>query len=283
MSYNSNYRNYTGPMYVVAAVLAGLVLFANLFTLQTIFSMFGSISYYGSGFYSFLYVLICLLSLAELGLMLAFSIGVFARAANETLGKIEIATAIVTGIDITIRFIMAHGYIGVTSVINYAFLIGYQICLAIVIRTRKDVIRKIWFIPGIVAGSSVLYDIVAFPGTFSYGFAGFNSFMTIILKPIVTIAFAFCLMKWAADRIQDKKAVPQTVTAAPVISKSPVTSPAETGMTITCPKCGRKLQSYEKFCSTCGTKVQEGYCYSCGSPLIAGNAFCNKCGAKVVN
>ena len=288
MSYNSDYRKNNGPIYVVAAVLAGLVLLANLFTMQTIVSMFASVRYYGS-IYIVLYIMVCLLSLAELALMLVLSITVFARASNDAIGKVELATAIVTGIDLTLRLIMANGYLTWQTAVSYAFVLGYQICFAVVIRTRKDVIRKIWFIPGIITSASLIFNLALYGESFRYAFTGFNSIMTSFIKPIVTIGFAFVVMKWASDRIQDRKttavAAPATSTAnnAPQSTTQAPAAPASSGLIVTCPNCGRRMQPHERFCMTCGTQVQSGFCYSCGAPIIAGSAFCNKCGTKVQN
>jgi cytochrome c-type biogenesis protein CcmH/NrfG/ribosomal protein L40E len=48
-----------------------------------------------------------------------------------------------------------------------------------------------------------------------------------------------------------------------------------------CVKCGKKLPTDAKFCSSCGTKVEEAaasFCRHCGTPLKPGAKFCHSCG-----
>lgn len=60
----------------------------------------------------------------------------------------------------------------------------------------------------------------------------------------------------------------------------------------TCAACGAELAEDAKFCSGCGTKVEEPEiqvveaepvppCSNCGADLEPGAAFCNQCGTKV--
>lgn len=60
-----------------------------------------------------------------------------------------------------------------------------------------------------------------------------------------------------------------------------------------CPQCGAKLLPDAKFCSKCGTTIENkpaetqtqvptsGFCAKCGSPLLVGAVCCSKCGADV--
>lgn len=61
-----------------------------------------------------------------------------------------------------------------------------------------------------------------------------------------------------------------------------------------CPECGAKLLPDAKFCSKCGTTIENepatvqtqvqtlGFCAKCGAPLLVGAVCCSKCGADVV-
>lgn len=57
-----------------------------------------------------------------------------------------------------------------------------------------------------------------------------------------------------------------------------------------CPKCNAKLKEGARFCTSCGTKVQEqtkeaqepaNVCPNCSSPLKPNARFCTKCGTKL--
>ena len=54
---------------------------------------------------------------------------------------------------------------------------------------------------------------------------------------------------------------------------------------ITCPNCGTKLQKGSKFCSECGTKIEnaEYICKNCGSKMSADGKFCSNCGTRREN
>ena len=60
----------------------------------------------------------------------------------------------------------------------------------------------------------------------------------------------------------------------------------------TCKKCGKEIDEGVKFCSSCGTAVQQaapkettekkpGYCAKCGKPVDGGVKFCPSCGTAV--
>lgn len=61
-----------------------------------------------------------------------------------------------------------------------------------------------------------------------------------------------------------------------------------------CPKCGKEMGEDARFCSQCGTMLQEPkpqptkeipqirLCQNCGSPLGPGVRFCGKCGTAAV-
>ena len=65
--------------------------------------------------------------------------------------------------------------------------------------------------------------------------------------------------------------------------------------TLTCPKCGARVEGTDLFCSGCGMSVEEikaayaqpaapaatAACPSCGAPVNAGDAFCMACGQKL--
>lgn len=49
-----------------------------------------------------------------------------------------------------------------------------------------------------------------------------------------------------------------------------------------CPKCNAELRPGARFCTKCGTKIEEQpVCTKCGAPLKPGAKFCTKCGTKV--
>lgn len=52
-----------------------------------------------------------------------------------------------------------------------------------------------------------------------------------------------------------------------------------------CLNCGAELGNEAKFCTECGTKVEERkdiiYCENCGNPMSKGSLFCSECGTKV--
>lgn len=59
-----------------------------------------------------------------------------------------------------------------------------------------------------------------------------------------------------------------------------------TDLGIKCSNCGRVNEVGKKFCSDCGSKLEEvivqtRYCGSCGAEVEAGLKFCGECGAKV--
>ena len=50
-----------------------------------------------------------------------------------------------------------------------------------------------------------------------------------------------------------------------------------------CNNCGAELASGTKFCTKCGTKVEEAqkmFCPQCGNEIMPGAKFCTKCGAR---
>ena len=284
MSYNSNYRNNNGVIYPFAVITAVLLLLENLFFLRSIIT-----SFYYLGDYlnetAFLSFVINMLSLAQLALIMALTISVFARASNRALGNIQIATAIITAIDLTFRFIAFHGSMIPYYWFTYAFLLAYQISMAVVIKTRKEVIKYTWFIPGIMAFLSIGYTVFFNSDSFRFAFesikyssdiAGLSYFMTGFLEPVITVAFAFCVMAWASHRIQDKKAAK----AQPEASANPA-AVSSAGSSRKCPNCGNALSPRDQFCSICGANVKVGFCQNCGSPVNPGDTFCEKCGARV--
>lgn len=48
-----------------------------------------------------------------------------------------------------------------------------------------------------------------------------------------------------------------------------------------CKQCGAPLESGEKFCGNCGTKIGPEVCPNCGEPLEDGEKFCGNCGVPV--
>ncbi len=57
-------------------------------------------------------------------------------------------------------------------------------------------------------------------------------------------------------------------------------------MTVYCKNCGNPVSSDSKFCSYCGTLVDNGLsgarqvCSHCGAPILSGQQFCPNCGAR---
>lgn len=50
---------------------------------------------------------------------------------------------------------------------------------------------------------------------------------------------------------------------------------------IKCPNCETEVSKGNKFCSNCGTKLEEEYiCKKCGQKLDAGSKFCGNCGTR---
>lgn len=50
----------------------------------------------------------------------------------------------------------------------------------------------------------------------------------------------------------------------------------------TCPSCGCENEPGVKFCSECGTKLEQaGHCGECGAELKPGVKFCGECGARL--
>ncbi|MBR4430054.1 MAG: zinc ribbon domain-containing protein [Clostridiales bacterium] len=306
MSYNSNYRNNdyrnnNGVIYPFAVITAVLLLVANLFYLRGIIYSLNYLDDWSE--YGFLSFIVNMLSLAELALILALTISVFARASNHAIGNIQIATAIVTGIELTFRFISFRGALTISFWFGYAFLLAYQISMAVVIKLRKEAIKYTWFIPGIMACLSIGYAILFNLDSFRYAFSDLRHihsildlsyFMTAFLEPVVTVAFAFCVMAWASHRIQDKKGAskekasqPNTPANTPAVAVAPVAAqpvPAQlptAANTRICPKCGASLLPGARFCSSCGADVQVGFCQNCGASVNPGDVFCEKCGARV--
>ena len=312
MSYNSNYRNTdyrnnNGVIYPFAVITAVLLLISNLFYLRGIIY---SLNYLGDwSVYAFLSYAVNMLSLAELALILALTITVFARASNHAIGNIQIASAIVTGIEFTFRFLSFRGSMPTASWFIYAFLIAYQISMAVVIKLKKEAIKYTWFIPGIMACLSIGYSLLFNFDSFRYAISDLshinsiydlNYFMTGFFEPIITVAFAFCVMAWASHRIQDKKGASKDkasqpgapantpavavapVAAAPVAAQPvPTQLPAAAVNARPCPKCGSSLLPGARFCSSCGADVQVGFCQNCGASVNPGDTFCEKCGSRV--
>ena len=51
-----------------------------------------------------------------------------------------------------------------------------------------------------------------------------------------------------------------------------------------CRNCRKPVKSTEKFCTECGTKVEDEIkknCPSCKKPLKGAEKFCTECGAKI--
>lgn len=64
--------------------------------------------------------------------------------------------------------------------------------------------------------------------------------------------------------------------------------------TLTCPRCGARVEGTDLFCSGCGMPVEEikaayaqpvsaptATCPACGAPITPGDAFCMSCGQKL--
>ncbi len=66
--------------------------------------------------------------------------------------------------------------------------------------------------------------------------------------------------------------------------------------TLTCPRCGARVEGTDAFCSGCGMSIADikasyaqpapaaapaATCPSCGAPINAGDAFCMACGQKL--
>ena len=50
----------------------------------------------------------------------------------------------------------------------------------------------------------------------------------------------------------------------------------------TCPSCGCENESGVKFCSECGTKLEQAtHCPQCGADMKPGVKFCGDCGARL--
>lgn len=100
----------------------------------------------------------------------------------------------------------------------------------------------------------------------------------------------------AAPAYEEPAAPAYEEPAAPAYEE-PVTPPYEEvhipEVTVpTCVKCGAVLEEGQKFCTVCGTKVEEEpaapvqhmqslTCRSCGAALEEGQKFCTKCGTPV--
>lgn len=55
----------------------------------------------------------------------------------------------------------------------------------------------------------------------------------------------------------------------------------QTGAGVKCPNCGTDCASGAKFCSNCGTPLnQKVFCSNCGAEMAPGAKFCSNCGTK---
>lgn len=55
----------------------------------------------------------------------------------------------------------------------------------------------------------------------------------------------------------------------------------QTGAGVKCPNCGADCAPEAKFCSNCGTQLnQKAFCANCGAELAPGAMFCSNCGTK---
>lgn len=59
------------------------------------------------------------------------------------------------------------------------------------------------------------------------------------------------------------------------------TAPAAYAQDAACPECKAKLKPDAKFCTSCGTKIEQKLCADCKAPLKLGAKFCASCGKKV--
>lgn len=56
-------------------------------------------------------------------------------------------------------------------------------------------------------------------------------------------------------------------------------APSISSNTISCPNCHSQVNADSKFCTSCGTKLnQESFCEICGAPVSEGDSFCTNCG-----
>jgi predicted amidophosphoribosyltransferase len=56
----------------------------------------------------------------------------------------------------------------------------------------------------------------------------------------------------------------------------------EAPKTVKCPNCGADVPEGNKFCGSCGTKMQaENVCPNCETKNTPGNKFCSNCGQKL--
>lgn len=315
MSYNTDPRSRdVGPLFVVTAVLSGLVVLTNSFTVKTIFELFEMIKFSDQ---QGLFFMVGMFSLAELGLMLAFSIVVVARCNNDILGNIMIASAVVTFADVFIRICMAGLDLGADFWVSVVSLLAYDISMAVIIKSGVDVIRTRWFVPAIFQCAAMTYTLIFHPETFRYvmnNLSDINIFMTAFLMPIVTIAFAFCVMKWAAGRtiraytdpvkntslfgstqgnpVRSSDNPPVSPYSAAARRNAAQRRPAEKIEHVSCPSCGRIMNKNIGICSNCGANLQAEPKAEEPKPVESIPAmndpdesvsfvFCHKCGMRV--
>ncbi len=51
--------------------------------------------------------------------------------------------------------------------------------------------------------------------------------------------------------------------------------------TILCEQCGASMKAGQRFCTKCGSAVNEEICPSCGEKNRAGDQFCSSCGSRL--
>ena len=157
---------------------------------------------------------------------------------------------------------------------------------------NKPILKKIWFLPGIIASFSILRVIKDIPNFIESSFSSISNFFIAFVPMFGVAVFSFCFMKWATIRNEGKVGVVVNPQAKRIIdtpntaiacqsTKYDVNKIPQNRYSVVCHACGSMINIRDRYCSNCGGVNILSFCSRCGSVNASNNRFCENCGAMI--